>query len=145
MAHVGEELRLVLACLGKLTALVLNFLEKANVLDCDHRLIGERLHQLDLLVGEGTYGSAHQRDNADRISFSQQRNAKDGAKTGSFLAFPESVLWVQQDIGQLNWLMLDHGSPVNASSTRLERKISQKKFPLILRETVGRDFLIGSA
>jgi hypothetical protein len=40
----------VLTGLGKLAALVLNFVEQPNVLDSDHRLIGECLDQFDLLV-----------------------------------------------------------------------------------------------
>ena len=43
MAHVGEELRLVLACLRELAALVLDFVEQPHVLDGDHRLVGEGL------------------------------------------------------------------------------------------------------
>ena len=52
VAHVGEELRLVLARLGELAALVLDFVEQPHVLDRDHRLVGEGRDQLDLLVGE---------------------------------------------------------------------------------------------
>ena len=52
VAHVGEELRLVLARLRKLAALVLDFVEQPHVLDRDHRLVGEGRDQLDLLVGE---------------------------------------------------------------------------------------------
>ena len=52
VAHIGEELRLVLARLGELAALVLDFVEQPHVLDRDHRLVGEGRDQLDLLVGE---------------------------------------------------------------------------------------------
>ena len=41
MTHVGEELRFVLTRLRKLPALVVDFLEQANVLDRDHSLVGE--------------------------------------------------------------------------------------------------------
>ena len=41
MAHVGEELRLVLARDLELTALLLDFLEQAHVLDGDRSLVGE--------------------------------------------------------------------------------------------------------
>src|SRR5262249_8198357 len=57
VAHVGEELRLVLARLGKLTALVLDFIEQPHVLDRDHSLVGEGRDQFNLLIGEWTYGS----------------------------------------------------------------------------------------
>ena len=43
MAHVGEELRLVLARLGELAAL-LDFVEQPHVLDRDYRLVGEGRH-----------------------------------------------------------------------------------------------------
>ena len=52
VAHVGEELRLVLARLGELAALLLDFVEQPHVLDGDRGLVGEGGHQLDLLVGE---------------------------------------------------------------------------------------------
>ena len=50
VAHVGEELRLVLARLGELAALVLDLVEQPHVLDRDHRLVGEGGKQLDLPV-----------------------------------------------------------------------------------------------
>ena len=52
VAHAGDELRLVLARLGELTVLVLDFVEQPHVLDRDHCLVGEGLYQLDLLVRE---------------------------------------------------------------------------------------------
>jgi hypothetical protein len=41
MAHIGEELRLVLARFRELPALVLDLVEQPYVLDRDHRLVGE--------------------------------------------------------------------------------------------------------
>jgi hypothetical protein len=58
VAHAGEELRLVLARLFELTALVLDFVEEPHVLDGDHRLVGESLDQLDLLVGKRPHACA---------------------------------------------------------------------------------------
>ena len=52
VAHIGEELRLVLARFLELAALVLDFLEQPHILDGDHGLVGEGRDQLDLLVGE---------------------------------------------------------------------------------------------
>ena len=61
VAHVGEELRLVLARLGELAALVLDLVEQAHVLDRDHRLVGEGRDQLDLLLGESARLAADRR------------------------------------------------------------------------------------
>jgi len=52
VAHIGEELRLVLARLSKLAALILDFVKQPHVLDGDHCLIGEGRSQPDLFVSE---------------------------------------------------------------------------------------------
>ena len=44
VAHIGEKLRLVLARLGKLAALVLDFIEQPHVLDRNCCLVGEGGH-----------------------------------------------------------------------------------------------------
>ena len=51
-AHIGKELRLVLARLFKLSALVLDLIEQSHVLDRDNCLVGEGLNQFDPLVSE---------------------------------------------------------------------------------------------
>ena len=56
VAHAGEELRLVLARLCELTALVLDLVEQPHVLDRNHGLVREGVEQFDLLVGEGRPG-----------------------------------------------------------------------------------------
>ena len=52
MAHIGEQLRFVLACDFKLAALVLDFVEQSHVLYGDHGLVGEGGDKLDLPVSE---------------------------------------------------------------------------------------------
>ena len=52
MAHVGDELRLVLAGDLELAALLGDLVEQARVLDGDHGLVGEGLDKLDLPLGE---------------------------------------------------------------------------------------------
>ena len=71
VAHVGEELRLVLARICELAALVLDFVEQPHVLDRDHRLVGEGRDQLDLLVGERPHRAPHQGNDANRTPFAQ--------------------------------------------------------------------------
>src|SRR5262249_46820910 len=98
MAHIGEELRLVLARNFQLTALVLDFAKQSTVLDIYPRLVSEGCHQVDLLVGEGTNGLAHQDDSTDRMVFAQERYAKDRAKPDLLLHFPISIFWISQDV-----------------------------------------------
>ena len=51
VAHVGEELRLVLAGDFELTALLVDLGEQMRVLDRQHRLGGESLEQIDVFSG----------------------------------------------------------------------------------------------
>src|SRR3954454_793620 len=43
MTHIGKKLRFVLARVRELPAFVLDLVEQARVLDCEHRLGGKRL------------------------------------------------------------------------------------------------------
>ena len=52
VAHIGEELRLVLARLFELPALVLDFVEQPHILDGDGSLIGEGCDKFNLPIGE---------------------------------------------------------------------------------------------
>jgi hypothetical protein len=76
VAHAGEELRLPLARLRELAALVLDFIEQADVFDGDHSLVGEGGEQLDLLVCGGFDCALAQRDYADWIALTQERYAE---------------------------------------------------------------------
>src|SRR6516164_9336305 len=60
VAHIGEELRLVLASLFELAALVLDFVEETNILNRDSGLVGEGRSQLNLPFGEGSHTGAAQ-------------------------------------------------------------------------------------
>ena len=57
---------LLLQRLGQLAVRCLQLVEQPRVLDRDDGLVGERLHQLDLLVGERPHFLAVDGDHADR-------------------------------------------------------------------------------
>ncbi len=59
---------------SELTVLLLYLLEQPDVLDRDHRLVGEGLDQPDLLLREWRNDRARDRDGADRLAFPQQRH-----------------------------------------------------------------------
>ena len=71
---------LLLQRLGKFARALLLRLEQSRVLDGDHRLIGEGLDQLDLLLGERPYGSALQDKHANWNPLSKKWHAEDCAK-----------------------------------------------------------------
>jgi hypothetical protein len=52
VAHIGEELRLVLARLCKLASFLLDLMEQARILDRQDRLRGEGLQQFDGVLGK---------------------------------------------------------------------------------------------
>ena len=82
MAHIGEELRLVLARLRELPALVLDLMEQARVLDCQHRLGGKGLQQVDGLLWELARSLAADHESADDALGAEQRNNQNGAVAG---------------------------------------------------------------
>ena len=53
------------------------FLEQANVLDRDHRLIGEGLKQLNLLIRKWTDVGSPNGDRADGYAFTLQRRGQE--------------------------------------------------------------------
>src|SRR5207245_9169546 len=62
----------ILARLGKLAALVLDFFEKTDILDRDRSLVSKCLDYLDLLLSERPYFGAGQSQNADGYALAQQ-------------------------------------------------------------------------
>src|SRR6516225_9221977 len=78
--HIGEELRLVLACLLKLAALVLDFVEYSNVLDRNHRLVGEGCNEIDLLFRERVDRRPRQEYAANRPPLAEERDAQRSTK-----------------------------------------------------------------
>ncbi len=54
----------------------LDFLEKAHIFNGDHRLIGKRLEEFDLLVGKGPHLGAADHERPDRFSLPQQWSSK---------------------------------------------------------------------
>src|SRR6516225_972524 len=120
MAHVGEELRLVLACLLKLAALVLDFVEQPHVLDGDRGLIGEGRDQLDLLVGERLYFRARQGEHADRNTLAEHWDAESCAVISQPLCFDQGVLWISPYVGNMNYSTFNQRAPCCRSSLALD-------------------------
>ena len=63
MTHIGEELRLVLACDFELVAFVLDLMEQPRILDGQCRLRRKGLDQVDSVLrkGAGRFATDHQR------------------------------------------------------------------------------------
>ena len=74
VAHVGDELRLVLAGDLQFAALLGDLLEQASVLQRDGRLVGEALHEIDDGCRELAGLAALQDERAERPFTAKQRD-----------------------------------------------------------------------
>src|SRR6516225_5556232 len=102
MAHIGEELRLVLAGLFKLSALVLDFVEEPYVLDRNRSLVGKGCDQLDLLFGERPHLGTAQGKSTDRHALAQHRNTEVGTKMAKSLRLGPGILRISLHVGNMN-------------------------------------------
>src|SRR5215471_14349278 len=85
---------------GQVAVACLHLLKQTGVLDGDHSLVGERLHQLDLLAGKWFHlGSSHGQD-ADRYAIAKQGNCKKRPSIG-YLADDTFVGRVCEDVGNM--------------------------------------------
>src|SRR6201987_4765690 len=89
VAHAGHELRLVLARQFELTALLLDFLEQAGILDRQHRLGGERPQEVDGVLGKfaGCLAPHHER-------------AHDLVEAPKWYEQPRAIASLQHDCGR---------------------------------------------
>src|SRR6188472_2493591 len=102
MAHAGEELGLVLARLGELAALLLDLVEQPDVLDGDHRLVGEGRSERNLLISKRSHHCAEQEQDTDWDTFAEQRHSYSGSIVASPLRFAECVFRIGQKIDNLD-------------------------------------------
>src|SRR5438093_1355140 len=82
MAHVREELALVAIGDLELAALLLDLVEETHVLHRDARLIGERLRELDLAVGERSRRDPTNSESADHLLVDAKWDADDRTRAG---------------------------------------------------------------
>src|SRR5580704_652647 len=86
----------------KLPSALLLCLEQSGVLDRDHRLVGEGLGQLDLLVRKRTYGRTLQEEYANRSPLSQKRYAQACAKVAESCELKVDIFRIIKDIRNLH-------------------------------------------
>ena len=111
----------MLACDFELAALVLNFIEQADILDGDAGLVRERGCQFDLLFRKRPHRKPHQHDDAYWISFAQDGHTHDRAKTDHPLHVQQGIVWISQHIRNLNRLAFGHCAAQYAAPSCGER------------------------
>src|SRR5262245_18352461 len=80
LEHVGGR-GLLLQRFGEIAGTLAQLVEQPGVLDSDHRLGGEVLDQLDLLVGERQNLLAVYADCSDQLAFLEHRNQQKSSST----------------------------------------------------------------
>src|SRR5262249_5350697 len=141
--------RLLLQRLAQFPRARLDLVEQPHVLDRDHRLVGEGREQLHLLVGEGPYRGARQREHADRSSLAQQRRTDHGVIAAKLLCLAQLVFWIGLRIQNLNGCALEQGSTSHALTPGLEwyalHLILELGRPSKIRLCLKEAFLVGTS
>src|SRR5262249_54260723 len=83
-------------------------------------LVRKVLNELDLFVCEGANCKPHQRNDADRMTLAQQRNAEAGAISEPLLRFMKHVFRIGQYVSNLYWLGFQGPTPPDATPGRLK-------------------------
>src|SRR5262249_47525193 len=115
--------------LGQLAGARLHLLEQPYVLHGDHRLVCERLDQLDLLVGERLYGIARESDHPDRGSLAHQRYAEQRA-AADFLRAGELIVRIGLGIDNMHGPTFKQGSAHDAVTPGLEWDVLKHRYEL---------------
>ena len=102
---------------GELGSLALHGLDEAGVRDGDRSLIGERLHQIDLLVGERPGHVPARAEHADQLLVEHDRDADERAKADEGLR-AEGVVGILQDVRDLHDVAREAGPPHGARAVQ---------------------------
>jgi Membrane dipeptidase (Peptidase family M19) len=122
MAHVREELRLVLARQLQLSVLVLDLVEQPHVLDRDYRrdyrLVGEGLCQVDLLSRERPRYRAPDDQHTDCGALAHERDTENSAIASRFLTFNELIFRIVQNVGNVDGPSFEHDTAGDGAASR---------------------------
>ena len=125
LEHVGGG-GLLLQGSDRSSRACLHLVEQADVLDRDHRLVGEGGDEVDLLLRERFDALARQHDHADRFVLAQQRHAERRALAGQRGRFMQRVFGISHDIEYLDRAPLEHGAAGDRAAVDGERVVREE-------------------
>src|SRR6266516_5447548 len=133
VAHVGEELRFVLARYFELTALLLDLVEQSSVLDCQYRVGRERLQKLNCLFKKIARLPPPNHECSDDVVWADKLYYETRSKSGS-----------HRDVSQWAWhLVTDVGSslrfPVQRRLADRIRLVSDRYNQIFAQSKSGPD------
>ena len=112
-------------------------LEQTYVLDRDHRLTGEGLQQLHLLVGEASNVGARDRDRTDDLTLAQHGYAQAAAKSGQLGGFPQHVFRVGKHVGNVHHDTSADDPPDNCVTRGVQRALPSQGIDAFLIHPEG--------
>ena len=126
LEHIGGR-GLLLQGLAEIARCVLHLVEQPDILDRDHRLVGEGGDELDLLLGERLDPLARQHDHADRLR-SRAATARRACVRwpASAVRFMQRVFGISHDIGNLNRAPFEHGAAGNRAAVDGQRVVGEE-------------------
>jgi hypothetical protein len=132
---------LLLERLGKLLRACLHLLKQPDIVDRDHRLVGEGGYKFDLLLGKRLDLGVRHRDDTDDLALAQEWDAK----RRSYLADPvpccSSPVRVGQDVWDLDRLAFERNAADPRAAVRRERVPGQvldnvQRHPVVSQQVV---------
>ena len=117
--------------------------EQAHVLDGDHRLVGEGLEQLDLLVGERPRLASADDDDADGLALPQHRDAPglSGSRTAALALTARGRTRIGLDVGDVDDAALEDRAPESRVSGSGGIGYSRRTASMLVGESCMRDQL----
>ena len=110
--------RLLLKRFLKVARLCLHFVEQAHVLDCDHRLVCEGGHEIDLALRKRDRLGAPERKRADYFAVAHQRHAEHRPDVADARLLLFCIFWVRPGVDDLDCPVFQRDTPYQRSTTR---------------------------
>src|SRR5262249_60549192 len=108
----------------------LKLLEQPYVFNRDHRLVGEGCYEIDLLSGK-TINSVPPKDKyTDHNAVSEQRHSQQAAVTFNTLLFLQPIVWISENILDLNRATLQCHPACYRPAVRRERVLTHELLQL---------------
>jgi hypothetical protein len=115
----------------ELCSFILELLEQPHVLDGDHRLVGERSYEIDLLIGKTIDFVSPKGKYSDHNAVAQERDPQQGAITFNTLLFLQPIVRVSKNILNLNRATFQrHPAGYGAAIISRERVSTHELFQL---------------
>src|SRR5215469_1815784 len=128
MAHIGDELRLVLARDLKLVALLDDLVKQARVLDRDNSLVGEGVDEFDLPFGKRAHFCAPDHDHANCLACVEKRDTKRRAPPmlQGTAPTPGVLIRFRYHVCDVNRSPVDDYTPWDAPTHKSKRVLSHR-------------------